>query len=292
MRFPRKLFIDFYRTGIHGDPFDAHYWKTPGPRSTSTWRVACKSHIRDANESLGVAGLDLGLPAEAIRDYFADGVRASYQVMTMPDGGADPRSSIRALFALGIAGDKAAARKLAAACVRVGVHPGDADDTNRGVADVLMAHALGGSRAAAVERLKGLRANKRVGANAVAVRESLRELTLHCATATVPEPTKLLRKLAAANAKIWRAHHAGFEAYLAQHGVAVACMARDRGWRMPEEDPHPSMPVALLRLAPIRIDLDDDRFSPPSAEIKRRVRAATKESLALLYPRKSLRRRS
>ena len=54
---------------------------------------------------------------------------------------------------------------------------------------------------------------------------------------------------------------------------------------MPEEDPHPSMPLALLRLKPMKVDLANDSFSPPGADMKKRIAAARKEMLGLLYPK-------
>ncbi len=118
--------------------------------------------------------------------------------------------------------------------------------------------------------------------------ERLRDLALECVTARSPEPTRRLRALAEANATIWRYNEIGtFEAYLCQWGLFLAALARDRGWKVPEEDPHPSMPLALLRLEPVRIDLSNEAFAPADAEMKKRIGVARKEVLALLHPKPS-----
>lgn len=297
MRFPRELFIDFYqKTRVFDAPFESWRWKPLGPRSTSSERESWYANVSEMEQSLGVAALDLGLPPEAIRVFFADASRAYYHhilqnIATNPLMG-EPDRATESFFGFGIARDAAAAKTFAELYSRTsaGMSQRNPKLTRKplhwGVANVLVAHATGGSLADAAKQLKSIPASKALGAKVGAIMESLRELAFECATGR-PEPTNHLRKLAEANAAIWRYDDIGtFEAYLCQWGLALACLARERGWRMPEEDPHPSMPLALLRLKPVKIDLSDDKFPPPAADMKKRIGVARKEMLALLYPKK------
>jgi hypothetical protein len=298
MYFPRELFIDFYqKVQIFDHPFESWRWKPLGPRSTSSQREDWYGNVSAMNQNLGVAAIDLGMPPDAVRAFFADASRAYYRhivqnVETNPLIG-EPDRATESFFGFGIARDTASAKAFAEIYSRTaaGMSEGNPKLTRNalhwGVANVLVCHAKGSSLEEAANRLKKLPASKTLGAKVGAIMESLRELALECATGK-PEPTRQLRKLAEANAAIWRYDDIGtFEAYLCQWGLALACLARDRGWKMPDEDPHPSMPLSLLRLKPIKIDLSNDKFSPPGADMKKRIAAARKEMLALLYPKKS-----
>ena len=297
MYFPRELFIDFYqKVQVFDHPFESWRWKPLGPRSTSSERESWYGNVFDLEQSLGVAALDLRLSPDAVRAFFVDASRAYYhhilQNITANPLVGEPDKATESFFGFGIARDANAARSFAELYSRTSAGTSDGDPKvvskplHWGVANVLVAHATGASLEDAGKRLKSIPPSKKLGAKVGVILEAVRDLALECATAKSPEPTKHLRRLAEANAALWRYDDIGtFEAYLCQWGLALACVARDRGWKMPEEDPHPSMPLALLRLKPSKVDLSNDKFLPPSADMKKRIAVARKEMLALLYPK-------
>jgi hypothetical protein len=282
------MFIDYYQNGIVFDrPFDKYTFRTLGPRATDSEREVWFRDIIESSRSVGTTALDLGEPPETSRAYFVDAARAAFHAIPHCPDLIDQERALEAFFSFGIARDRKAARAFAETYAKTasGIAPLGGSRIRWGVTNVLAAHATGGPLGDAADRLDSIPLDKLPKAGPML--EALRKLTLHAATASSPNPIPLLDKLIAETRKIWRYEVSGtLEAYLCTWGLAVACIARDRGWKVPDDDSRPSAPLSLLRLPPTHIDLTDQTFRPPSTEMKKRVLTARKSMLAVLHPQR------
>ncbi len=90
-------------------------------------------------------------------------------------------------------------------------------------------------------------------------------LATHCLTAPRPDPTSLLEKVGEANQKMLARDVKDqmiYEAWFAEAAMAFASVAVERGFRVPGVDPHPSMPLGLLALAPSAVPSRPKESSP------------------------------
>jgi hypothetical protein len=110
-------------------------------------------------------------------------------------------------------------------------------------------------------------------------------LAIHCLTAPAPDPWELLAETAVVNAKMFAADikDLHYDAWIAEKPLAFASAAQQRGWVVPDRDPHPSMPLALLRLPPMPVP--DYPWSEPPAPDPGLVRAIERVAKGL-PPRK------
>ena len=95
--------------------------------------------------------------------------------------------------------------------------------------------------------------------------KAMTALAVHCLTSPAPDPWELLRAVAEINQKKFARDHKDlfYEAWFGEIAMSFACAAQQRGWVVPEEDPHPSMPLALLRLPPMPVP-DYPWWEPPA----------------------------
>ncbi|HEY1817628.1 MAG TPA: hypothetical protein VGG74_35050 [Kofleriaceae bacterium] len=276
-RYPPAWFVRYYQKSIVTEmPFARDTWRTPGPRTTESGREAWFRDIVLAYRSLGTTSLDLGLPLEAVRGYFIAAARAAFHFCGMKSEAFAPDDGLEAFFGFGIARDIASTKAFAETYAS-NVYEAGRNRVVAAATDLLVAHALGTSMSSAVAQLEKARTPK-----AQPFLAPLRDLAIHVATARKPAPLPLLQRLLTVT-RSWRFDPVAIEAYACTRGLALACIARDRGWRVPDEDPEPSLPLGLLRLPETTIDLSNRTYLPPPIEIKRRVAAARKAAIA--YPR-------
>jgi hypothetical protein len=103
--------------------------------------------------------------------------------------------------------------------------------------------------------------------------KAMTRLAVHCLSASAPDPWDLLAEAAELNAKMFAADikDLHYDAWFAERLLAFACAAQQRGWAVSDRDPHPSMPLGLLRLPPMRVP--DYPWSEPPAPAPDLVRA-------------------
>lgn len=68
-----------------------------------------------------------------------------------------------------------------------------------------------------------------------------------------------------------------YEAWFAEAALSFAAAAAKRGWRVPDDDPHPATPLALFRLPPVRLPARRFGELPPiDPELARAIARAAK----------------
>jgi hypothetical protein len=115
--------------------------------------------------------------------------------------------------------------------------------------------------------------------------KAMTRLAVHCLSAPTPDPWELLAEAAELNAKMFAVDikDLHYDAWFAERLLAFACAAQQRGWTVPDRDPHPSMPLALLRLPPMRVP--DYPWSEPPAPDPELVRAIERVAKGLAAKR-------
>jgi hypothetical protein len=283
MRIPDEERYDFYGwPSVNSDIFDSFYW-TLHAKSTEPRKLWDRYNgLAELYSDMAVVALDLDHSLEEVRGWLGQSARQWLEALRiLPDWG-PAHDTVRAFLGFALFRDDAACRALADAFTKSSLHvanwpkgkpPRVATMPHWSVlANVLVAHYRGEPLAPAVKLLEGYA----VPAKFAAWKrwfEAMRALALHCATAKKPAPEQLL--VAAAAEPLHRERSTGWwEQYFAQRPLAFACLARDRGWKPPEADLHPALPLRLLTLP--RKKLPTGTLSRPSAAFKKEVKAMHK----------------
>lgn len=117
----------------------------------------------------------------------------------------------------------------------------------------------------------------------------LTRLAKNCLGTDRPEPFGLLREQAEINQRMFEQWHKEdfYERWFGELTLAFACAAQHAGWTVPDDDPHPSLPLGCLRLAPRRVvvreprslpKLDDELRAPIERAYKKSTKRAGKKS--------------
>jgi hypothetical protein len=109
--------------------------------------------------------------------------------------------------------------------------------------------------------------------------KAMARLAIHCLTAPSPDPWDILAETAIVNAKMFAVDikDLHYDAWFAEKVLAFACAAQQRGWVVPDRDPHPSMPLALMRLPPVPVpDYPWDQPPAPDPELVRAIERVAK----------------
>jgi hypothetical protein len=126
------------------------------------------------------------------------------------------------------------------------------------------------------------------GVRGVAWWKAEQRLAEECMLARRPVPLDRISDLADMNAAYfdWEDDLTP-EPFFAAQALAHACIARDRGWRPPARDPHPSVPIRLLQLEPIPVPEREWQLLPrPDAAFVEAIRSAARQDVLTAAPRK------
>jgi hypothetical protein len=224
---------------------------------------------------LAVACMDLGRPTEEARGWLGASLVAHYEGIRRTPTKAREDDPMFASFIAGVHRDEAAFARHAEAweATPLGTQGEDYTDCTNPhflrLSRVLVARTRG---APALEQaMESVRTAPpwKGSKKGLPFYEGCRDMLIDAVAAPAPDPLPFLKRLAPRNGKSWWDFYQ--ETFLAQRPVGLAVVARDRGWIPPDKDPHPSMPMALLRLPPRPIV-----FGPlprPSAELREQILA-------------------
>ena len=111
------------------------------------------------------------------------------------------------------------------------------------------------AQSTALHRLHSIKPLKKLGKKGEPWFEAMRALAIDALEKPGQNFTDLLAAAGSASERFWDTPEGvKLEAVFSRWCLGFACIARDRGWPAPEADPHPNIPVVLLRLAPLEVN--------------------------------------
>ena len=285
MLFPKELWPEVYLDDrIFQRPFEEKSW-SPARPDLETSVFGTLDDIIMRYQLLGLVSLDLGLGLEKARFYFAWSGRAFLRAAKLPMR--EGLDVMPAFSAFGITGDEKAAREFARDWAKGEVvqKEGESElcenEWSFSLNYVLAGHASGDShlREKSVDYLKNKKPYKKFGAAGTAWFEAMRELALLCIEEKKPDPFEALTKAAMQNQAYWKTgweDDVVFERWFAWNLFGFAAIAKQRGWSVPAKDPHPSIPLGLLRLP--KMAIPDGEWLRPDEETHMAIARAEKEA--------------
>ncbi|APR75268.1 Hypothetical protein A7982_00614 [Minicystis rosea] len=249
---------DFYKGVVNS------VLKGARPAPPAEYPAAVYSFLRsrwNAELELAMAAFDLGFGAETARQHLAESAGFYLDLQDRTAKSTAPEA-LRTLFRIATTHDADAAKRFAKAYLQTpegkrgepsprGMKTPNADDPWWYLANALACYYAGDAKglADAVAELRTVPPPK--GPKGTdAWWSAMVELATQCLTAPSPDPFDLLAKVGELSAKVLgkEAQNLFYEAWFGEIALAFAAVAAERGWKIPDEDPHPSMPLALLRL--------------------------------------------
>jgi len=237
---------------------------------------AVYSYLRGAwrqYQMLAIAVLDLGFEVELARRYLAESASAGVELQKRTGKSSSPEV-LQTLFRIGVCRDPRAARAFSAGyletpegrrgavSVRMMAPTPAPDDHWWHLANALALFHRGSADelTLALDELASLPPRKQFARSAEWWSAIVR-LAVLCLAAPTPDPFVQLGLVAEVNQRMFARDDRDlfYEAWFAELAMSFASAAAQRGWLVPGEDPHPSMPLRLLTLAPI--DLPPHRWS-------------------------------
>jgi|GEM_PF-5944514 len=223
---------------------------------------------------LGLAALDLQLPATSVQHLFAEsGVAGMLAVRGEED--VPPIDQLKTFFGLFLAGDAKRLVEHSEKVVEIGSGKKRSEDPHvQGLALALAASVLDDSRlvkaalgqaAQAAAKITKPRSRQgwAVSMNALA----------EAALLSKPVDLSAGLKQVAQDTRAWFGRASdiedqNFESYLARMPLAFAARARARGFKLPKTNPHPCMVMSILELEPMKpLTHPWHKFSQPDAKL-------------------------
>jgi hypothetical protein len=246
------------------------YFKAPRPAPSEQIPRAVYSYLHGAwrqHQMLAMAALDLGLGLERARGYLAESASA-YVDLQRRTGKSSSPEFLQTMFRVSTCRDQDASRAFSKGYLetpegkrgemspRMMAATPTPDDHWWHLANVLALFYGGDQRTldAAVEELDALPPRKGFAHSGDWWKEIV-PLAVHCLTAATPDPGRQLVVVAEINQKMFARDDKDFfyEAWFAEIAMSFAAAAAVRGWSIPDDAPHPSMPLSLLKLPPIKV---------------------------------------
>jgi hypothetical protein len=240
---------------------------------------SCFSNAARSYQWLAVAAHGLGRPAVEVRRWLAEEARVWTDCCERAPTALSEIDAERVFASAGVC-DRAACERFSRAYLST-PHGSGAAIYERHWWHLVnaMAHHYSGDEPGAKASLAKLRTFgpfRIGGVRGAAWWKAEQRLGEECLLAKRPQPLERLAELAEMNARYfdWEDDLTP-EAFFGARALAHACIARDRGWRPPVRDPHPSIPLELLRLEPMPVPERDWQHLPrPDARLVEAIRAA------------------
>ena len=212
----------------------------------------------------GLAALDHDFGAAVVQRWLCESAGCHHAVLRLEQN-AFANDAWRCLSRIGLCGDFAAAKCFAAEYLKTpdavhgeegtgGPSPMPNDHFWHPTKALACFFAESSQLGAALDELLGMPAPKRWKHSADWWR-GITRLARESLGNDNPEPSTLLREVAEINQRMFEQWHKDdfFERWFGELTLAFACAAHAAGWQIPEDDPHPSLPLELLRLPQKRV---------------------------------------
>ncbi len=270
------------------------YIKRPLTAPSEQFEGAVYSYLRGLwrQYQMGaMTALDLGFGDELARAYLAESASAYLELQQRTRKSSSPEV-LQTLFRIGTCHDQDTAKAFSTGYLdtpegkRGEISPRmmeptpEPDDHWWHLANVLaIFHARDQKQlSVAIDELLSLPARKHF-ANSVEWWNAIVPLAVHCLTAEEPDPFRQLAVVAEINQKMFGRDDKDFfyEAWFAEIAMSFASAAVKRGWSIPGEDPHPSMPLRLLTLPPMSVPVHPwGQFPELDPELRKAIERAAK----------------
>ena len=212
---------------------------------------------------LAFAALDLDFPAAMTQRLLAAALNARLEAARSLPSWTESMATLDSLAEAGICRDPRAANFWADFWAQG--REGKSDGSPKlcfmpqywSLANAMIAHADGRQQtiSAAVDRLGAMKPLKKLGKKGEPWFEAMRALAIDALAGPGANFTDLLAAAGAAGERFWdTADGVMLEAVFSRWCLGFAGVARDRGWPPQDVDPHPNIPLALLRLPPLDVN--------------------------------------